>query len=167
MHPPAPSEPFRIMPADLADSDHQAAILEMVEMYAMDPVGGGKPLQESVRAGLVAGLRAHPTSLVFLAFSAAAPIGVAVCFRGFSTFAAKPLINIHDLAVRPDQRGRGVGRALLSAVEAHAKATGCCKLTLEVLENNPRALRAYQAFGFNPASYSQDNGHCLFYVKTL
>jgi GNAT superfamily N-acetyltransferase len=105
--------------------------------------------------------------LVFLAFAEGRAIGVAVCFLGFSTFAAKPLINIHDLAVRPEQRGRGVGRALLAAVEAHALATGCCKLTLEVLEGNPVARKAYHGFGFNPPGSSGNNGQSLFYSKTL
>ena len=162
-----PPDAFRVLPADLADAGHQSALLAMVDMYARDPMGGGKPLPDAVRQAMIPGLRAHPATLAFLAFTAAEPIGVAVCFRGFSTFAAKPLINIHDLAVHPDHRGRGVGRALLAAVEAEALATGCCKLTLEVLEENPAARGAYHAFGFNPASYSGNNGRCLFYVKSL
>jgi len=44
-----------------------------------------------------------------------------VCFRGFSTFAAAPLINVHDLAVVPGFRGQGIGRRLLEAVEMYAE----------------------------------------------
>lgn len=164
--PPSPAV-IRVLPADLADPAHQAAILEIVDMYACDPMGGGKPLPDSTRIGLIPGLRAHPTTLVFLAYAEERPVGVAVCFRGFSTFAAKPLLNIHDLAVYPEQRGRGVGRALLAAVESHARAIGCCKLTLEVLEDNPIARKAYHAAGFNPAGYVANKGHCLFYAKPL
>jgi ribosomal protein S18 acetylase RimI-like enzyme len=158
---------LRILRADLAQADHQAAILEMVDLYARDPVGGGKPLPDPVRAGLIPGLSAHPTTVVFLAFSASEAIGVAVCFGGFSTFAAKPLLNIHDLAVHPAYRGRGVGRALLAAVEAHAQATGCCKLTLEVQANNAPAVKAYRGFGFASPSYFVGDGGTLFYVKPL
>jgi len=74
--------------------------------------------------------------------------GIATCFLGFSTFAAKTLINIHDLAVAPNHRGHGVPRALLDAVEAKARDIGCVKVTLEVQENNERALRVYSAAGF-------------------
>jgi ribosomal protein S18 acetylase RimI-like enzyme len=165
--PASPVSGLRILRADLADARHQAAVLEMVDMYARDPVGGGKPLPESVRAGLIPGLRAHPTTVVFLAFAADEAVGVAVCFGGFSTFAAKPLLNIHDLAVRPGYRGRGVGRALLAAAQAHAQAAGCCKLTLEVQANNAPAVKAYQGFGFSSPSYFQGDGGTLFYVKPL
>jgi ribosomal protein S18 acetylase RimI-like enzyme len=58
------------------------------------------------------------------------------------------LLNIHDLAVLPEHRGRGVGRALLAAVEEHARRKGCCKLTLEVQDDNPRARALYDKFGF-------------------
>ena len=46
-------------------------------------------------------------------------------FVGFSTFAASPLINIHDLHVEPEWRRQGVARLLLEAVEARARALGC------------------------------------------
>jgi ribosomal protein S18 acetylase RimI-like enzyme len=73
---------------------------------------------------------------------------LAVCFFGFSTFQARPLLNIHDLAVVPEYRGRGVGRALLEAAEARAAERGCCKLTLEVQDANPRARQLYERYGF-------------------
>jgi ribosomal protein S18 acetylase RimI-like enzyme len=164
---PSSAYEFLVLRADLDSAHHQAAVLEMVEVYARDPVGGGKPLPDSVRTGLIPGLRAHPTTVVFLAFAAGEAVGVAVCFGGFSTFAAKPLLNIHDLAVRPGHRGRGVGRALLSAAQAHAQAAGCCKLTLEVQANNAPAVKAYQGFGFATPSYFEGDGGTLFYSKSL
>ncbi|HKP95682.1 MAG TPA: GNAT family N-acetyltransferase [Fibrobacteria bacterium] len=170
---------IRVSRADLENPDHQAAILALVDMYARDPVGGGKPLPDAVRAALIPGLKAHPTTVVFLAHVAAqaarAPqaVGVAVCFRGVSTFAARPLLNIHDLAVRPEFRGRGVGRSLLEAAERYAAGEGCCKLTLEVLARNAPARKLYHAFGFQGAGFfegeggGEGGGNCLFYVKPL
>jgi ribosomal protein S18 acetylase RimI-like enzyme len=67
---------------------------------------------------------------------------------GLATFAARPLVNIHDLAVLPEACGRGVGRRLLEHVEAQARARGCGRLTLEVGDRNETALRLYRAFGF-------------------
>jgi GNAT superfamily N-acetyltransferase len=159
--------PFTIIEADLGSADHQEAILSMVDLYAQDPMGGGRPLAPAARENLIAGLRGHPTTVVFLAFAGAEPAGVAVCFRGFSTFAARPLLNIHDLAVRPGMRGRGIGKALLAAVEAKAKALGCCKLTLEVLERNQRAREVYHAFGFDPGQSGANAGGTFFYTKPL
>ena len=127
----------------------------------------GHPLSAEARANLITGLRSHPTTLVFLAFHAGEPAGLATCFRGFSTFAAKPLINVHDFFVVPSLRGRGVGRALLAAVERKARTTGCCKLTLELLENNTPARRLYEAWGFSQAQYSEAAGKAIFLWKPL
>jgi ribosomal protein S18 acetylase RimI-like enzyme len=141
-----------VVEADLNDSQHQTAILQLINAYARDPMGDGRDLPGGVRDRLISGLQQHPTTLILLAFDAATPVGVAVCFVGFSTFTARPLINIHDLAVIPDYRGRGIGRLLLEGVEAKGRELGCCKLTLEVREDNHRAQRLYQRFGFGDTS---------------
>lgn len=137
-----------VLQADLENSRHQQAIVELVSAYARDPMGGGRDLPADVRRDLVPGLRDHPTTVVFLALDGETPVGIAVCFIGFSTFAARPLINIHDLAVVDRYRGRGIGRRLLEHVEAHARRLGCCKLTLEVLAENTTAQALYRAAGF-------------------
>src|SRR5947207_6086729 len=117
--------PIRIVEADLNLSEHQEAVLAMVDAYSSDAMGNGKPLDPDVRTRLIPGLRKHPTTLVFLAFAGERPVGAAVCFLGFSTFAAKPLINIHDSVVQSDLRGKGVGRRLLEPIEHRALAV-CC-----------------------------------------
>ena len=144
---------IEIRDADLADPRHAAAVIEMIDAYANDPFGGGEPLPADVRARLVPGLRAHPTTLVLLAFADERPVGVAVCFFGFSTFQGRPLLNVHDLAVLPEHRGQRIGRALLAGVEERARARGCCKLTLEVLEENARARALYASFGFTDGPF--------------
>ena len=83
-----------IVEADLNDPRHQSAVLCMMDAYSADPMGDAKPLSDFARLNLISGLRTHPTTLVFLAFRGDQPCGIATCFRGFSTFAAKPLINI-------------------------------------------------------------------------
>lgn len=163
----ANESPVQIVEADLARKDHQQAVVALVDAYAMDAMGNGAPLAEDIRRALVPGLRQHPTTLIFLAYQQEKAIGIAVCFLGFSTFAARPLINIHDLAVLPDHRGRGVGRLLLEAVERKARTMGCCKVTLEVQENNHRARRAYRSAGFGQAEYQAAAGNVLFYSKAL
>ena len=141
-------EAMHVKLADLHAPAQQAAIVELLDMYCRDEFGDGKPLAEYSRANLIPGLIAHGGALVFLAYESERPIGMALCFRGFSSFKAKPLINIHDLAVRPECRGQGVGRQLLAAVEAHARSLGWCKVTLEVRADNDRAKAAYRRAGF-------------------
>src|SRR4029453_18000965 len=159
--------PIRIVEADLSLSQHKEAVLAMVDAYSRDPMGNAKPLDSDVRARLIRGLQENPTTLIFLAFNEDDPVGAAVCFTGFSTFAAKPLINIHDFVVLPATRGKGVGRRLLEAVEAKARELGCCKLTLEVMDNNDRALRAYEAAGFERYSLQENGSAALLLSKPL
>lgn len=156
-----------IVEADLARPEHARDVVALTQTYAMDPMGNGGPLVPGVVERLIAGLRDHPTTLVLLAYSGDEAVGIATCFRGFSTFLARPLLNIHDLAVVPDQRGRGVGARLLAAVEQKARALGCCRLTLEVQENNTNARRVYSRAGFSQMVYDESAGGALFYVKAL
>jgi hypothetical protein len=74
---------FTVTEADLSDSAHQAATLSMMDAYARDDMGDGRPLSDWSRQHLIAGLREHPTTLVFLVFRGAEPVGIATCFRGF------------------------------------------------------------------------------------
>ncbi len=158
---------INVIEADLNDPLHADATLTMMDAYARDPMGDGNPLSDFAVANLISGLLAHPTTAVFLAFSNARPIGIATCFRGFSTFAAKSLLNISDFYVDPEFRGNGVGRALLAAVESAARQLGCCKLTLEVQEHNAIARHTYGRFGFSQAVHVPEAGGAIFLVKPL
>lgn len=107
------------------------------------------PLSDTVRERLAEGLHGHPSHIVFLAQWDTEPVGLAVCFLGYSTFAARALVNVHDLIVHPSFRRRGVAVRLLEAVEARARALGCCKVTLEVRTDNVVARSLYAARGFS------------------
>lgn len=156
-----------IIEADLSRPEHQRHVRELTAAYALDPMGNGGPLSADVLERLVPGLQDHPTTLVFLAYDDGRPVGLATCFRGFSTFAALPLINISDFFVRTECRGRGFGRRLLAAVEQKARQLGCCRVTLEVQENNEAARRLYEVAGFGQAVYGETTGGSLYYWKLL
>jgi len=156
-----------IIEANLTTNPHQKAVVTLLNAYASDPMGDGKELSRDVQERLIAGLREHPTTRIFLAMRSDEPVGIAVCFLGFSTFAAKPLLNIHDFYVVPEVQGQGVGRLLLAHVERAAQDIDCCKLTLEVQERNTRAHQIYLAYGFSRATYVEDAGGALFLSKTL
>ena len=156
-----------VIEADLSRPDHQAVTIDLLNAYSMDPLADAAPLSDTTRRELIPGLRAHPTTLVFLAYHGTEPVGLAICFRGFSTFAARPLVNIHDFFVAPAHRGTGISRMLFAAIEQRARELGCCKLTLEVLENNHRARNVYAAAGFAPPVYAPGTGGSLFLAKGL
>src|SRR4051794_33998231 len=101
---------LKIIEADLDRLEHQEAVLYLVNEYSKEPMGDGKPLSETATKDLIPGLRQHPTTMVFVAFQNGQPAGLALCFRGFSTFAARTLLNIHDFFVMPRYQGTGVGR---------------------------------------------------------
>ena len=92
---------------------------------------------------------------------------VANCFEGFSTFACKPLVNIHDITVLPQYRGKGISQRVLEKIEAIARSKGCCKITLEVLGNNTVAQSAYKKFGFGAYELDPKAGSAQFWEKKL
>ena len=153
--------------ADLADPEQAAVWLELLDHYARDPMGGGEGLSSYARENLVAELRDLPIFHGALAWLGGRAVGLVNCFAGFSTFAARPLLNIHDIVVHGDVRGSGVGQALLAWAEGRARELGCCKLTLEVLANNAKALKAYERAGFAPYVLDPAAGQALFLQKLL
>ena len=156
-----------IREADLGSPQDQESIVALTCAYAQDPMGCGKALEPETREQLIAGLQHHPTTLILLAEKEGEPVGIATCFVGFSTFAAKPLINIHDLAVSEAFRGQGIGRQLLAAVEQAARERGYCAVTLEVEQRNELAHRTYLAFGFVQEHHGPGLGSTLYLKKSL
>ncbi len=130
-------------------------------------MGGGTPLPQTVVENLLPQLRQRSDYLGVIAFIDEIPAGLVNCFEGFSTFAARPLLNIHDVIVAPAYRGSGLSQRMLEAVERLARQRGCCKLTLEVLSNNHLAQSAYRKFGFTPYQLEEDMGQALFWQKSL
>lgn len=114
-------------------------------------------LAELDRGFTVLGFQEHQEDL---------PVGLINCFYGFSTFELRPVVNIHDVIVTKKHRGQGVAGTMLECVQAESFASGACRMTLEVLADNPSAVRAYQKYGFgqDPAHEGIDT---FFLRKTL
>ncbi len=142
----------RIRRVDFNDPSDAAAYLGLLDAYARDPMGAGQALPATVRERLIPALAQRPGSYALLAEIDDTAIGFATCFLGYSTFQARPLLNIHDIAVTPDWRGHGVARALLDAIADLGASLDCCRLTLEVRPDNPRARKVYRDAGFAAAT---------------
>jgi ribosomal protein S18 acetylase RimI-like enzyme len=136
---------------DFSDDSDMDRYLAMLDAYARDPMGAGRPLPDAVKLRLRANLPTRPGAHALLAERSGTDVGFASCFVGYSTFRARPLLNLHDIAVVPEARGLGIARQILEAVEALARRLDCCKVTLEVRSDNLRAQRAYESAGFVPA----------------
>jgi ribosomal protein S18 acetylase RimI-like enzyme len=153
--------------ADYRDPAHAQALVSLLDAYARDPAGGGTPLAAEVLAGLPAALAARPQAFSVLAWAGEQPVGLINCIEGFSTFACRPLGNVHDVVVLASHRGQRLAQRMLALVEAEAVARGACKLTLEVLSGNRSALRAYEREGFGSYQLDPAYGSALFLQKKL
>jgi GNAT superfamily N-acetyltransferase len=113
---------LHIQTADYANPDHARALVSLLDAYARDPAGGASPLSDFARTNLVSALAAQPQAFSVLALDGAQPVGLINCFEGFSTFACRPLVNVHDVVVLASHRGRRVGEQMLEHVAQIARA---------------------------------------------
>jgi len=156
-----------VVTADLRNPRHEQDFRVLMQVYARDVMGGGTALGDDVLQRLPQEILARPNVGVLLAYDGDRCAGMATIIEGFSTFRAAPLLNIHDMVVAPEFRGRGISHALLRHAEQEARGRGCCKLTLEVLSENHIAQASYRAFGFSDYTLDPAAGHALFWHKAL
>lgn len=149
------------------DKQQAADMAHLINQYATDPMGGGVELDAAVTEQLATELSKIPHAFSLLCYVENKPAGLVNCFDAFSTFKCKPLVNIHDVIVDKDYRGLGISQLMLAKVEEIARAKGCCKITLEVLEGNEIARNAYKKFGFEAYELDPAMGKALFWQKSL
>lgn len=133
---------------DFSNGDHCSRLATLINQYISDPMGGGTPLTYRQQLRLIDGLNNHPASFVLFILADQQIVGLATCFINFSTFKAKPYINIHDILIDREFRGKGLGKKLLEQIELIAKERKYCKITLEVREDNQIAQNLYTELGF-------------------
>lgn len=156
-----------IIPVDFHNRAHGDNVITLLDEYAQGPMGGSAPLSAHVRANLIHELASRPQAGALLALHNNEPAGLAIYFEGFSTFACKPLLNLHDFMVRESFQGQGIARQLLLALENTARDRGCCKITLEVLQGNQPAIALYRKAGYHGYALSDDTGQAMFWQKKV
>jgi GNAT superfamily N-acetyltransferase len=130
-------------------------------------MGGGEALPEFTCKNLVSALASRNDCTVILAWDEDLAVGLCNCFECFSTFACKPILNIHDVYVAEGYRGRGIASQMMQKAEQLAHARGCCKLTLEVLTHNKAAKASYTASGYAPYQLDSEFGQAEFWQKSI
>ncbi|MGB5447221.1 MAG: GNAT family N-acetyltransferase [Psychromonas sp.] len=152
---------------DYSDTRHAQDISYLLNSYAQDPMGGGAPLSDYVQQNLAKELAKLAHAFSIICYVDNKPAGLINCFEAFSSFKCQPLINIHDIVVISEFRGLGISQRMLEKVQQQAKQKGCCKVTLEVLEGNDVARKAYMKFGFAGYELDPKMGKALFWQKSL
>src|ERR1041385_3208699 len=92
----------------------------------------------------------HPAAEVVIGYYRGEPAGFALFFHNFSTFLGQHGLYLEDLFVKPEFRGRGFGRALLSHLAKLAKQRKCGRLEWWVLDWNESAIKFYRGIGAVP-----------------
>ncbi|MSU70068.1 MAG: GNAT family N-acetyltransferase [Opitutaceae bacterium] len=140
-----PAPVIKIRPATLADVPLVLAFIRGLAAYEklLDQV---EATAERLGATLFPA-EGRPAAECVLAYSDDAPAGFAIFFTNYSTFLAKPGLYLKDLFVNPEQRSRGVGRALLLHLAQLANLRGCGRMEWSVLEWNQPAIDFYESLG--------------------
>src|SRR5215472_13790836 len=99
-----------------------------------------------------AGLRAalfgpRPAAECLIAEFQGEPAGFALFFHNFSTFLGKAGLYLEDLYVKPELRGKGVGKKLLAHLARLTLSRGCGRFEWAVLDWNEPAIRFYRSIG--------------------
>jgi GNAT superfamily N-acetyltransferase len=130
----------------MAEEDDTPMILDFIRQLAVYEKLEHEVVadEERLRATLFGD---RPFAEVIIAEHAGEPAGFALFFHNYSTFLARPGLYLEDLFVRPELRGRGIGKLLLQTLARIAIDRGCGRFEWWVLDWNEPAIRFYRRLG--------------------
>lgn len=140
--------PAAIRPAGPADADALAELIRELARYERLE-HEVKMTTDDIRRTLFV---PEPAAEALLAEAGGEPVGMALFFSNYSTFLGRPGLYLEDLFVKPEHRGRGLGKALLQEVARVALERGCGRLEWAVLDWNRPAIDFYERLGARPNS---------------
>lgn len=133
---------------ELQNPQHRSQLIKLLNDYMLDPMGNNAPMDEGLAPKIIAGLQTYSGYLGFFVLANDQYAGLANCNQNFSTFKAKPILNIHDFIVAPEFRNIGAGHFLMKGILNYASQNGFCRVNLEVREDNHAAKSLYKKMGF-------------------
>ncbi len=134
---------LNIRPATPADAPQILAFIRDLAAYEREPDAVHATESDLLRDGFGPAPRFH----CLIADWDNTPAGFALYFHNYSTWRGHTGIHLEDLFVRPEHRGKGIGKALLTRVAAIAVEEGCHRLQWDVLEWNTPAIGFYEQLG--------------------
>jgi GNAT superfamily N-acetyltransferase len=145
---PATDNFLNIRPATPEDIPQILALIHELADYEHEPQAAVATHADLLRDGW----GPNPRFRCLIAEWQGAPAGLALYFYNYSTWTGHAGIFLEDLFVRPAFRGKGIGKALLSAVAAVAVAEGCPRFEWAVLNWNTPSIDFYRSVGAEPMS---------------
>lgn len=145
-------EKMQFVRVNLEDKSHCSNLLRLLNEYMRDEMGTGKPMPEDLEGKIIEGLKSHAGYVGFFVCVGDEFAALANCNLNFSTWQAKPLINIHDFIVSSVCRNQGIGMFLLKGIEKFALQKGYCRINLEVRHDNIKAQNLYHKAGYMECS---------------
>jgi GNAT superfamily N-acetyltransferase len=144
---PQQNDTLNLRPAAPADVPQILAFIRDLAEYEREPDAVHATEADLLRDGFGSTRRFDCMIAELNQSGATLPVGFALYFHNYSTWRGHAGIHIEDLYVRPEHRGKGIGKALLTRVAAIAVAEGCTRLQWDVLEWNTSAIGFYEQMG--------------------
>ena len=134
---------FKIRKATVQDVSEILKLIKELAIYEdlLDKVVTSEDLLKETLFGI------QSTAEVILAVDKNRVLGFALYFFSFSTFLGRPGIYLEDLFIRENERGRGIGKALLSHMARRVREVGGGRLDWSVLNWNKKAIDFYKKMG--------------------
>jgi GNAT superfamily N-acetyltransferase len=132
-----------IRPATAKDAGLIVQFVRDLAEYERDPKAAVATEQDFIRDGF----GADPKFKVVFAEWDGEPAGFALFFYNYSTWQGRPGLYLEDLFVKPEFRGKGIGKALLLHLAKIAVENNCGRYQWQVLDWNTPAIEFYKSLG--------------------
>jgi GNAT superfamily N-acetyltransferase len=132
-----------IRPATAKDAALIVQFVRDLAEYERDPKAAVATEQDFIRDGF----GADPKFKVVFAEWGGKPAGFALFFYNYSTWQGRPGLYLEDLFVKPEFRGKGIGKALLLHLAKIAVENNCGRYQWQVLDWNTPAIEFYKSLG--------------------
>ena len=132
-----------LRPAVRADVPLILALIRELATYERDPDSVAATEEGLLRDGF----GERPLFQVTMAEWSGTPVGFALWFFAYSTWRGQPTLYLEDLFVRPEARGRGIGKEIMRYLARTALDSGCGRFVWQVLDWNTPSVEFYESLG--------------------